>query len=154
MDVAELIVQLAQEKHKEDMENKKLYVEIVLWDASHRQTYHRQTLFSMIPQDSVFIYNDAAFKFTETNFKYIINDIVKQYFLVQKLYIKQIFMNINNKKGLNRVLHTRLPKRLLYGIREYEALTYEQCGHPKLNAAYGHLWAYIVRFKNNGDVKK
>lgn len=145
MDIAELIVQLAEEKYLADVENKKLYVEIVLWD-SHR--YHRQTMFSLLGDDGIFIYNDTAFKFTEVNFKIILNDIVKQYFLFHKCYIKQIFMNINNRKGTNRVLHTRLPKRLLYGIREYEALTYDGLlNNPKLNAAYEHLWAYIVRFR-------
>lgn len=147
MDVASMICDLAEQKHNQEIEDRK-----ILFYVACNQPYGATYKFEILPPDGLITFNSCSFTPSRTSMRVILNQILKMYARTSDRSVSQLFLSVCNKYG--EVLNTRLPERIRPCVRYTDLLRYDaDMASDTLNGAYEHIWRFVRRFRFKDNQK-
>jgi hypothetical protein len=147
MDVASMICDLAEQKHNQEIEDRKISFYVA---CNH--PYGASYKFEIVPPDGLIIFNSCSFTPSRTSMRVILNQILKTYARTFDRNVNQLFLSVCNKYG--EVLSTRLPERIRPCVKYTDLLRYDaDMTSDTLNGAYEHIWRFVRRFRFKDDKK-
>ena len=142
MDVAEIIVETAQEMLREDENRRTLTVNVQF--NNFTTLVHK---FLLLP-DGFIRYNSSRLRFTKVNFSMMLNEMMKRHFDKYSKGVSQVYLSIHNSK--ERVFHTRLPYRIPRPICQTDMYFYDMyMTGDNIVSCMNLLFRYMYRFKRN-----
>lgn len=141
MDVAAMICDIAEQKHTQEIENRK-----IIFYVACNHPYGATYKFELVPPGDLILFNSCTFTPSRTSMCIILNQILKTYARTYDRSVGQVFLSVCNKHG--EVLNTRLPERIAPAVRYKDMLRYDaDMASESLNNVYEHIWRFVRRFR-------